>query len=154
MELWLNPLIAAAAGVVGAAVGASATLIVSRREIRGAAERERHDALVGYYSAFVRLGHFYGMYAELMPAQAGRLKQLRNRVALSGEGRHLVERLFRLIDGYWAADARLRSVATPDELDILDGVEDAVAECVIGEALPPSWPAAARQLRLLVQAHE
>jgi hypothetical protein len=150
MEEWVNPLISASAGVLGAFVGAGGTLLVSRREARAAVDREHREALVGFYAAALRLGHFYSMYAELIPAQANLVVRLKSSLAVSAQGDLLVARLFHLLDAYWAADGRLRTVATLEEVKTLDRFEDAVTEWTMGEPLPDSWPAAAKQLRMLV----
>lgn len=145
-----SAVISGLAGVLGALVGAGATLLAVRLEGRAAAARERRSALVGFGAAVFQLGNFYSMYRELMPADASRARRLWSQVGLSGQGSQLVARFFYLLDAYWTADIRLRTIASPEELEAVSRIEDTIADWEIGEPLPEGWSAAVRELRELV----
>jgi hypothetical protein len=154
MEDWVNPLISAAAGLAGAFIGAGATLRAANREARTAQDREHRDALTSVYAAAFRLGHFYTLQAELMPKDAMLVGWLRNTLRVSAHANLLIARFFHLLDAYWVADGRLRAVASREELEALDELENAISNWQIGEPLPESWPIAFQRLRRLVQHQE
>jgi hypothetical protein len=154
MDEWINPLISGGAAVLGALVGTSGTLFVARSAAKGEAGREHRAALVAYYAAVMQFGQFYALYADLMPADVGPIRRVRNTVALSAHGQLLVARMFHLLDLMWSADGRLRTVASAEELGVVAAIEETIADWQIGQPLPDSWPTAVRRLRALVEGRD
>jgi hypothetical protein len=72
-------------------------------------------------------------------------------VRISGHTKQLVDRQFVVGDALWEAMGRVRMVATADELDVVNAVEDAVGEWTVGHPMPESFAVALPRLRRLIE---
>jgi hypothetical protein len=143
MAGWINPLISAASGVSGAAIGAYAVLRSARAERRGqeraqrlavkrAAQDELRARLAEYLDATDRLvdtiaeipptGRRTLLVRRLHPIQ---LLQSRREITLRMETKFaVVSRRFQEVgDNFYAARARLRLIAPPSILDLMDQLD-------------------------------
>jgi hypothetical protein len=149
---WLIPVISAASGVGGAAVGASAALWMHRRDATAAQERERRTALVSLWKAVNSFGVMWQGYGLSMPKRQNWFTQAWHGIQIGGLASLIVQRLWLVMDSVWEATGRFRTVATLEELEVLSEIEDVLATWEIGEPLPEAWGPAVRRLRDLVEA--
>jgi hypothetical protein len=145
-------LISGLSGVGGAVVGAGATILVARRS-EEAQRRDDHDAaILAFWTAAARFASLWNSIADLLPADANILeKKLLQGVRISGHTKQLVDRQFVVGDALWEAMGRVRMVATADELDVVNAVEDAVGEWTVGHPMPESFAVALPRLRRLIE---
>jgi hypothetical protein len=143
---WVDPLIAGAAGVAGALIGAFAVLRSAREERRAQSlERDRtakqaaHGELVTRLAAYLdAVDRLVDTIAEI-PASTPKLLAYRRynpilrlmgpRVStlLAEESFASVSRRFQDVgDNFYAARARLRLIAPPEVLDLMDRIDDLV----------------------------
>ena len=148
---WVDPLIAALAAIGGAIVGAGAVVWATVHAERGQRERERRDALVGFYGAALSFASLGSAWAEMQ--LKGPLAELRLGVRMIGLTGIIVGRLWTITDSFWQASARARAVAIADELSAIDAVESAIGEWTFGEPVPASFVPAIRRLRVLLERH-
>lgn len=153
---WVNPLIAGAAGVFGALVAVAGSIWVTLHRDTKAQERERREALNGFYSAANGLGHFYYVWTNMKTgAGGGTVGDVRLSIRVGGARNLLLTRMFGLTDAFWQASAHAMSILDEEAQKVVSSVEQAVGEWNLDEAtdaaVPESWAPAIRNLRLLVE---
>ncbi len=149
---WINPLISAAAGVGGAALGAGALLRVNHRDLIDRREAEHRAALVGVWTAANSLGMLYASYGATMPKSDHWLARARHGIQISAYAKNIIERLLEATDRVWEAGGRLRTVANAEELEALNEIETVFGDWEIGEPLPVAWGPAIQRLGRLLEA--
>lgn len=70
---------------------------------------------------------------------------------LSGREEFFLNRAWGAFDGYWPASARVRAVATDEELAIINAMDHALGAWEIGAPMPDEWTPAMQRLRLLIE---
>ena len=67
---------------------------------------------------------------------------------------NLLRQLFAVTDASWEASARLRAVASMNELVVVDRIESLIRDVKFFEPAPADWPAAMTAFRELMRAAE
>lgn len=140
---WVLPTISGAAGVAGALVGGGALLLNSRIERSAAKEAARVDALWRYYSAANRLASI----SHRPPVKRSIPEAISLRLEERIQTGTMLRQLFAVTDAFWDASGRVRAIATPGELDVIDRIEALIGDATFGEPAPEGWGPAMADLR-------
>jgi hypothetical protein len=146
---WINPLISGAAGVFGALVGGGVLLRVARGERQERRENEHRAALSEFWAAV----HGFASFVAGYPQQSKNpFQQAMTNVELHIHEGRILERLNAVTDRFWQADGRLRAVASPDELAVMDDLEGIIGTFKLGEPFPDeAWAKTIPRLRALLE---
>lgn len=144
-------IIAGLSGVGGAIIGAGATILADRRAQASVRAREHDDALVGFWAAAAAFAHLWGSVSDLLPADSNLLEKLLQGVQLGGHVTQILERQFAVSDRLFTAMGRVRLLATRDELEVINAIEDAIGEWSIGHPMPDSFRDALPKLRRVIE---
>jgi hypothetical protein len=128
-------------------------MVVSVREARERRARDHHEALVRYYAAANEFASLYAAWAALLPKRDNVITRLKLGVQLWGREDLFVARMWQLTDALWEASARLRALATVNELEAVNVIEGVLAEWSwsVGAELPETWGPAIHRLRTLIE---
>jgi hypothetical protein len=154
---WVTPLIAGLAGVLGAGVGGSALLKAGRDDRSDRRDTARRDAFVSLYAAAMGLGQMYSTWVDLQPKTTNtvgrKIGEYRLGLQIAGHRERLIlERFLTGSDAMWEATGRARAAAQPNELPVVEAVENAFGDWDIPKPMPDSWVQAIKDLRRLLSA--
>jgi anti-sigma-K factor RskA len=145
---WVDPLISALAGLIGALIGGGAVLLAAHLERRERREQEHRAALARYWAAVNGLGVTMATFATPESRVDRIVSNLEQRLHLG----RLITRMFAASDAFWQAGGELRAVATADELAAINALEHVMANWKVGEPIPDAWTPAINLLRLRLEA--
>ena len=80
--------------------------------------------------------------SELLPRTENPAKRFMQGLKITGHVGLIVSRQFAVADAFWRASGRVRSIATTDELKVVDAVEQAVGDWNMGEPMPDEFATA------------
>lgn len=144
-------LIGSVSVLLAALIGASALLITHRRDTASKADAERRAALVAFYAAVCNIALFFEVWASLQSRLPRPLAQLQIAIRTLGHHGRLIDRGFRVVERFWAASGRARTVASPDELAKIHAIEAVIADWRFGDPTPKNWPSAIHDVQLLLE---
>jgi MFS family permease len=146
---WLDLLITALAALGGAVIGAGTVIWSAVRAEHTERQRERRDALVGFYAAANSFALMWDTWAAMQIK--GPLGKLRLGIRMAGMTGTFLARLWQVADGFWQASAQARASATREELEAVEAVESVIAEWRFGERTPEDWGPAIRRVRAVLE---
>jgi gas vesicle protein len=154
---WLDAVISGASGVggalIGGVIGARATLAVARRQEGERERQERGAALAGSFAAVNQFATTYATLSDLLPEGASLYQRLQTQIQrLGARDDMIIQRLFGVTDALWAASARVRAVATDEELKRINAVEDVIGDWQVGRPMPDDWSGRIQALGEVLQA--
>jgi hypothetical protein len=148
---WVDPVIAAGAALLGAAIGVVGTIWATLHRDRTERAQARVEAVVDLYAAANGLGHLLLAWHDMRAGVGkGRIADVRLGIRMGGSTNTILARMWFITDEFWRSSARAITVASPDELTVILAVETAVADWEFGRPMPESWAPAIRALRALL----
>jgi hypothetical protein len=145
---WVNPLISALAGLIGALIGGGAVLLAGHLERKERRQVEHSAAVARYWGAV----NGYATTLAMLASPAGVVGRIELRLEQRRHGGRLIDRMLASSDAFWQAGGTLRAVATPEDMDAIRAIETVIGAWDVGDPVPEDWASAINLLRLRLES--